>query len=171
MAADEGQPATGSQPAAPTTGSQPAAAPPTPEQQLEGLRAWVARLDRRLGVRTVAGALVLILALAAGIVGVVLATNAKDESATKDELRALSAQVEAVGREASQAAEEDVASLSDRIDSLEARVSTIASSQRTGQSELDVAKDDIDELRNQIADLETTVNNLESAPTGGNSGN
>ena len=119
----------------------------SPAEQLEGLRAWTAQLDRRLGVRTIAGAIAIVLALAAGIVGVVLATSAKDESATKTDVTALGQEVKSVGRQAAQAAENDIADLSDRIDALEARVSTIASSQRTSDSELDVARDDIDELR------------------------
>lgn len=162
-----------SQAGAPATGSQPAAQPQTTEQQIEGLRAWLAQLDRRLGVRTLAGGAALVLALAAGIVGVVLANSAKEDSATKDEVSALREEIGSVGRQASRAAEDDVATLSDRIDALESRVSTIASSQRTSDSEVEVAQDDIDELRDQIADLEGAVNALESAPTdsGGGGGN
>ena len=88
--------------ARPTTGSQPAAAQPL-EERVEGLRSWVATLDRKLGVRSYAGAAAVVLGLAAGIVGVVLALSAKDESATKDEVRALRDQVEIVQEQASEA--------------------------------------------------------------------
>ena len=47
------QPATGEQPTVPTTGSQPVIQ--TPQEQIDGLRAWVAQLDRRLGARSIAG--------------------------------------------------------------------------------------------------------------------
>ncbi len=68
----------------------------------------------------------MVLALAAGIVGVVLALSAKDEGATKDEVRALRDQVEVVQEETSKATEEDVGTLTDRLDELEGRVTTIA---------------------------------------------
>jgi uncharacterized protein HemX len=149
-------PQTGPKPPAqapPQTGGQPAAGE-TPEQGIGDLRAWIAQVDRKLGVRTYALGAVLVLALAAGIVGVVLALSAKDESATKDEVRSLRDQVEAVQQEASEAAEEDVATLTDQLDALEGRVNTIAGGQRTTESELSVVQDDIDDLRNQISGLE-----------------
>ena len=124
------------------------------EQRIEDTRAWIARTDRKLGVRTAALGAGVVLALAAGIVGVVLALSAKDESATKDEVRAPRDQVEAVQQEAAEAAEEDVATPTEQLDALEGRVNTIASSQRTSESELSVVQDDIDDLRNQISGLE-----------------
>ena len=170
MSTGEQKPPTGSQPAAPTTGSQPTAPPQTTEQQLEGLRAWVAQLDRRLGIRTLAGGVALVLALAAGIVGVVLARDAKDQSATKGDVAALSEQVKATGRAATRAAADDIAALTERLDGLESRISTLASSQRTSQSELDVARDDIDELRGQINDLRSEVANVNANAGGGAGG-
>lgn len=140
-------------PPQPPTGSQPVAAE-TPEERLEGLRAWVARIDRRLGIRSFAGGAAVVLALAAGIVGVVLALSAKDESATKSEVRSLATQVESVQREAAEAAEEDVASLGDRLDALEGRVNTLSGGQRTTEGELSVVQDDIEDLRDQVSDLE-----------------
>ena len=115
-------PPTGSSPTnPPTTGSHPVAPPTTgshaalqsPAEQISGLRAWIAQVDRKLGIRTYALGAAVVLALAAGIVGVVLAVGAKDDSATKDEVRALRDQVSSVSKEASQAAQDDVASLSE----------------------------------------------------------
>ncbi len=126
----------------------------------------LARLERRLGIRSLALGAAVVLALAAGIVGVVLALGAKDESATKDEVATLRDQVEAVQQEAAKAAEQDVATLTDRLDALEGRVNTIAGGQRTTESELSVVQDDIDELRDQVADLESAP----PADTSGGSG-
>ena len=154
----------------PPTGSQPEVRPETPEEQIEGLRAWIAQIDRRLGIRSVAIGLAVVLALAAGIVGVVLAKDAKDNSATKSEVASLRDQVSASNKEASQATEDTLAGLNDRIDELEARVATIASSQRTSDSELDVAKDDIEELRGQITDLQNEVNSIDTTPPPADSG-
>lgn len=163
------QPATGEQPTVPTTGSQPVIQ--TPQEQIDGLRAWVAQLDRRLGIRSIAGGLALVLALAAGIVGVVLAMNAKDESATKTEVKSLSERVSANTEEATQTVRDELQTLTDRLDALEGRVSTVASSQRTADSEIKVAQDDIDELRGQITDLETQIDAAaQAAASSDNSG-
>lgn len=179
--ADKPKAQTGSQPAAtpkpdpgakPESGSQPVA-PQTTTEQIEGLRAWVAQLDRKLGIRSLAGALAIVLALAAGIVGVVLAIGAKDESATKAEVTSLRDQVSASTKEATQATADDLTELNARLDELESRISTVASSQRTQESEIQVVQDDIDELRGQITEIETDVSTLESAPPpdSGNSDN
>jgi len=148
----------------PRTGAQAAAGEP-PGQRIESMRAWIAQVDRKLGVRTYALGAALVLALAAGIVGVVLALSAKDESATKDEVRSLRDQVEAVQQEASEAAEEDVATITDQLDALEGRVNTIANGQRTTESELSVVQDDIEDLRDQISGLESPGGGR--GPTGG----
>ena len=135
--------------------------PQTTEQHVEGLRAWVAQLDRKLGIRTYAGGAALVLALAAGIVGVVLAVSAKDESATKEDVTELRNQVESGQREAVEAAEDEVGTLAERLDALEGRVDSLASSQRTTESELQVVQDDIEELRSQVAEAR-------SGPSSGN---
>jgi uncharacterized protein HemX len=147
-AADATPPAaTADKPAATATGS--------PQEQIVGLRAWVAQVDRKVGVRSYAGGAAIVLALAAGIVGVVLALSAKDESATKDELRELRDQVAEVSEEASAAAEEQVGTVADRVAALEDQVSSLTGDKTTIERELEVVQDDIDDLRNQISDLES----------------
>ena len=136
-------------PQAPTTEqpTEPVAA--SGEQSLTGLRAWIAQVDRKVGVRTYAGAAAVILALAAGLVGAYLGATAKDESATKTEVESLRDRLEAVQAEAATAAEDNVATVNQRIDELETRLDTLSSSQRTTDSELQVVQDDIEELRTQ----------------------
>lgn len=141
--------------ASPATGADAVVVVPPLEERVDGLRAWLGQLDRKLSVRTYALGAAVVLALAAGIVGVVLAVSAKDESATKEELRMLRGEVQGVGEEAAAAAEDDVASLTTRLEELEARVTTLGSDQRTTEGELSVVQDDIADLRTQISDLET----------------
>jgi uncharacterized protein HemX len=159
-------------PSPPDSGAKPATAEPggatqprgqaqspesaDPQARIDGLRAWIARVDRKLSVRSYAGGAAIVLALAAGIVGVVLALSAKDESATKDELRELRDQVAEVSQEASAAAEEQVGALADRVAALEDQVSSLSGDQTTIERELEVVQDDIDDLRNQISDLESS---------------
>lgn len=149
----------------PAPGSRPA----TAEHAVVPVEERLARLERRLSIRSVALGAAVVLALAAGIVGVVLALGAKDESATKNEVRALRDQVEAVQQEAAKSTEQDVATLTDRLEALEGRVNTIAGGQRTAESELSVVQNDIDELRSQISDLESA--GTASAGTGAGSTN
>jgi uncharacterized protein HemX len=141
--------------AAPTTGAAQPAASADPQQRIDGLRAWLGQVDRKVSARSYAGGAAIVLALAAGIVGVVLALSAKDESATKDELSSLRNQVEQVSREASAAAEEEVGSVLDRLQSIEEEVSSLAGDRTTIERELEVIQDDIVDLRNQISDLES----------------
>jgi len=153
-------------PAPPPTGSQPALAVETPEARIEGLRAWIAQVDRRLGIRTYAGGAAVVLALAAGIVGVVLATSAKDESATKDEVQALRNEVETGQQQAVSAAEDEIAALDKELEALKSRVSGIASQQRTGATELTVVQDDIEDLRTDISDLRTDLRSSAASNNG-----
>jgi septal ring factor EnvC (AmiA/AmiB activator) len=129
---------------------------PTGEHPVNPVEQRLSRLERRLSIRTLALAGAVVLALAAGIVGVVLALGAKDDSATKNEVRSLRDQVEAVQQEAARATEQNVATLTDRLDALEGRVNTVAGGQRTAESEISVLQDDIDELRSQISDLQSS---------------
>src|SRR4051812_40417252 len=106
-------PGTGGQPAVeprPTTGSQ--AVVETTDERL-------ARLERRVSVLTLALGAAVVLALAAGIVGIVLAVGAKDDSATKGEVTALKDQLQSVQQDTAKAAEQDLASISDRLDAIE----------------------------------------------------
>jgi polyhydroxyalkanoate synthesis regulator phasin len=160
------KPPTGEQPVAPETGAAAPAAPQTLEQQLDGIRAWIARVDRKLGIRTYALGAAVVLALAAGIVGVVLAIGAKDDSATKDEVSALSDEIQSVSDEAVASTKSDISALGTRLDALEAKLNSLSTSQRTSQSELDVAKSDIEELRNQITDLQRSANNAGASTPG-----
>jgi uncharacterized protein HemX len=151
--------------AKPTTGQ--AAASADPQERIDGLRAWLAQVDRKLGVRSYAGGAAIVLALAAGIVGVVLALSAKDESATKDDLAKLRDQVAEVSQQASAAAEEQVGSLADRVQALEEQVSSLSGDQRTTERELQVAQDDIDDIRTQIS---SAIDNLGNSPNSPDSG-
>ena len=83
-------PPTGEQPK-PVTGEQPAADPHStdPHERIDGLRAWLAQVDRKLGIRTYALAAGIVLALAAAAVALVFALQLQEDSATNDDLQAL----------------------------------------------------------------------------------
>jgi hypothetical protein len=139
------------QPAAPKPAATPEA-PTDPQERIDGLRAWLAQVDRKLGVRTYLGAAIAVLALAAAAVALVLTLSLKQDAATDDDLESLRDQISAVEQSASQAAQEDVQGLDRRLTELEADVNRISTGQQTTRRELKVVQDDIKELRSQVSE-------------------
>jgi polyhydroxyalkanoate synthesis regulator phasin len=155
-------------PEAPTTPAERA----DPQERIDGLRAWVAQIDRKLGVRSYAGAAIAVLALAAAAVGLVLTLTLKQDAATDDDVRSLRDQISVVEQSASQAAaqEEDVQALERRLTDLEAEVNKISSGQTTARRELKVVQDDIKELRDQVSQAGTSSSNAGSQGSQGAQG-
>ena len=146
----------------PDTGApDPGLRPPTGEPPVvgaedeQGIRAWLALLDRKLGTRTYAGAAAVVLALATAIVAVVLAIDARDNSATTDDLNQVENRLGDISSMADegQSAQDDLDSLTSRLADLESQVSELASSGGDLDKRIAVVEDDIDDLRGQISDL------------------
>lgn len=146
-----------------TTGSQPLSAQPSVHERLDGLRNWLAQLERKLGVRTYVGAAASVLALAAGIAALVLALQANRDNASKADVDELGDQITAVSREAGEATQRDLDSLASRIDELDQRISSASGQADTAKKQISVLEDDVEDLRQQISDLE-------SSNSGGGSG-
>jgi TolA-binding protein len=119
------------------------ASPPDPQDPIAGLRAWLAQLDRSLGVRTYILGAISVLGLAAGVVAVVLVLQLKQDSASKDDVNALSTQLSTVSDQAAQAAKDKVKSLDDRISALETKVDGLSGDQSNLQQELDTLKQQV----------------------------
>ena len=136
-------------------------APTDPEQQREEL----AQLDRKLGIRTYAGAAAVILALATAIVAVVLAVDARDNSATDADLNRVEKALGGVADDASAFgdAQDDIDALGSRLDELENEVSGLSGADSDAEGRLDVVEDDIEDLRQEISDL---ANEAETASGG-----
>ena len=122
---------------------------------LEGLRAWVAQVDRKLGTRFYALGAATVLALAAGIVAIVLVLGVKEDSATDSDLDQLREELAGVEESASEAAQDDLAALGDRVSQLESQIQALRSDQTSTEHEISVILDDIEDLRNDISALET----------------
>ena len=154
------QPAAGQQPAAgeqPVTGQEKTGPRPDPHERIDGLRAWIAQLDRKLGIRTYAIGAAAVLALAGAAVGIVLAMQAQDDTDNAQEsVQELRTQLGTVGENASQAAQDEVQSLSGRLDKLASRVSTLEQDGKTSGKRIQVVEDDIADLRTKISDLESS---------------
>jgi chromosome segregation ATPase len=139
------------QPARPT----PPTKPVDPQQRIDGLRSWIAQLERKLGVRTYIGAALAVLALAAGGAGIFLALQVERDAASDADVENLREELTGVEQTAAQAAQEDVQSLGRRITDLEGQISRLRSQQRSRSNELSIIEDDIQDLRDQISELDT----------------
>jgi septal ring factor EnvC (AmiA/AmiB activator) len=137
---------------------QEAAASADPAEKLEGVHAWVAQLDRKLQTRFYALAAAAVLALAAGIVAVVLALGVQDDSATKAQLEELRDQVDNATKSASDAAQDDVADLDDRLAEIESQIESLSNDQSATNREISVVQDDIADLRDQVDAVEQAQN-------------
>jgi hypothetical protein len=62
---------------------------------LEGLRAWIAEVERKLAARTRVFLVLTVIAIGVGAAGVYLAIDARDNSVSKDDVRELQQQLEA----------------------------------------------------------------------------
>ena len=136
----------------PATGAEPAALPRDGE---EGLRAWIAQVDRKLGIRSYAGTAAVILALAAAIVAIVLAIDARDNSANNGDLTRVENRVGDLAARAGEAdaVQGDLDSLDGRVADLESQLSGLSSGDADVESRISVVEDDIEDLRGQISDL------------------
>lgn len=152
-------------PTPPVTGSNPLVVEPEPSlnERLEGQRSWLAQLDRRVGVRTYAGAAALVIALAAAAVALVLVLQLQDDAATKADVDQLRKEIAAVENSATEAAEDDVQGLTERITELETEISGFGSEQDSTDQQISVVEDDIQDLRDQISELDEASSSSSSS--------
>jgi septal ring factor EnvC (AmiA/AmiB activator) len=167
-------PPPGARPPAPPPGGTPPAQPPpatpggpgepspaaadastNPHERIDGLRSWLAQLERKLNVRTIATAVLSVLALAGAIYAIVLARDVDKEGATQAELEDVREELASVRDTASEAAEDDVRSISQRLSALEEDFAGLTQGGQKTEQEISVLEDDIQDLRDQIADLES----------------
>jgi len=145
----------------PNTGSydEPGPASGSYEQTPDPDAGRLEQLERKLGTRTWAGAVLLVLALAAAIVALVIALDARDNAATKDEVDQVSEQLSGLAEDASKAGDlqKSLDALSGRLDSLEDEVAGLSGSGSDTDDRLGVVEDDIEDLRGQISDLQSSA--------------
>jgi polyhydroxyalkanoate synthesis regulator phasin len=140
-------------PAAPGT---PGGRTGDPHERIDGLRSWLAQLERQVKLRTYIGAAAAVLAIAVAGVALYFALTTKDDAAKKTDVQALREQIAGVQASATKAAQADVQSLDQRLSDLEQQVSKSSNEAQTNKQELSVAQDDIDDLRSQISDLKSS---------------
>jgi septation ring formation regulator EzrA len=78
-----------------------------------------------------------------------------DESAKSTDIDQLRQEIASVKQAASQAAEDDVQSMTERLSQLETDISELTADQDAANQKISVIEDDIQDLRDQIADIDT----------------
>lgn len=127
-----------------------------PHERIDGLRAWLAQVDRRLALRSYAGAALAAVALAAAGAAIYLYVSLEQDAATEDDIAALSEQLGEVEASATQAAEEGVESVEQRLAEIEKELAGLRGDRQATDRELEVVQDDIRDLRSQISGLEAS---------------
>jgi septal ring factor EnvC (AmiA/AmiB activator) len=140
-----------------------------PHERIDGLRTWIAQLERKLNIRTIAIGVVGVVALAGAIYGIALARDTEKNAATEAQLEDVREELAGVSDTASEAAQDDLQSLQQRISALEEEFATLNQGDQKTEQEISVLQDDIQDLRDQIADLEssgttTTTTTTEETP-------
>jgi uncharacterized protein HemX len=141
-------------PGAPPSGT-PEPRPADPHERIDGLRSWIAQVERRLGIRTYIGAALAVLALAAGGAGIYLALDVKDDAATGADVEDLREELTGVRETAAEAAQEDLRSINQSLADLEDQIGRLENQQGTLEDEVSVARDDIRDLRDQVSEIDT----------------
>ncbi len=121
------------------------------------VRGWVERVDRKVGVRSYAGGLAIVIALAGAIIAIVIALGARDESATKNQLQSLKTEVSQAAEEANKETAGKVDDLAKQVNEISNSVSDLQSSSSTDTSSIDALQGDIDDLKGQISDLQSSA--------------
>lgn len=122
-------------------------------ERVDGLQAWLAALDRRVGVRTYVGAAAAVLGLAIAIVALVLALQTQNDAVTQGQLDAVDVRSSAAERQAADTASEEIAGLESRLRDLEREVSRATDDIDATDGQVDAIKSDINELRREISSL------------------
>lgn len=150
-------------PVPPPTGEQPIAGP----GGLDGIRAWLSELERKMRIRSWIAIGLALVGIGLGVAGLLIAQNTRDDAATEEDLNEVRTKITTVEQSAQQAASEDIAAFSRRLDALEQKVAAQGEQIDRNRSEIRVNDDDIEDLRGDLADLADRVSGLESeADTG-----
>jgi hypothetical protein len=114
--------------------------PPEPnvKERIEGLQGWMAEIERKQGRMTYFGAAAVLLAVAAAAASIVLAVDTRNNSASKDDLDALSAKVDGIQEQVKKATETELKGINETIGSLNQRIEDLKKKQ--AQDATDIAQ-------------------------------
>jgi len=99
-----------------------------------------------------------VLATAVAIVAIVLAIDARDNTAAEDDLNRVESQLEIVSGQAATAetSRADIGELQSRLSTLEDQIAEIQSFADTDRSRVDVIEDDLADLRQEVSALDSS---------------
>ena len=99
---------------------------------LDGLRAWIGEVERKLGIRTKVMLALAVIAIAVAGAGIYLAIDTREKSVSEGDVKALQESLEQKINTATGGAE--AAALKTEVESLKARVEKLESSGGSGSS-------------------------------------
>jgi cell division protein FtsB len=100
---------------------------------LDGLRAWIGEVERKLGMRTRVFLALTVIAIGIGGAAIYLAIDARDSSVSQSDVQALQERFEArIGAGGSGAAGTEVAQLEAELKALQAEVATLKGEEKSG---------------------------------------
>jgi septal ring factor EnvC (AmiA/AmiB activator) len=116
------------------------------------MRSWVAQLDRRLGIRTYIFGAMLLLSIAASVLAIVLAVDARDNSASDDDINSIEDQLATIAEQASGGTEvqSELDSIDLRLSALEDQQSGTAAAGGIDEERIAAIEADIEELQNEV---------------------
>jgi uncharacterized protein HemX len=112
------------------TGAKGAATPdPNVQERIEGLQGWMAEIERKQGRMTYFGAAAVLIALAAAGAALYFGLTAKNDSAKKSDLDALTTKVDSLEAAVSKNSKDTQATLNDTVTRLQASIAAIQKQQ------------------------------------------
>jgi hypothetical protein len=118
--------AAGAKPAAAKTAGTP---DPNLQERIEGLQGWMAELERRQGRMTYFGAAAVLIAIAAAGAALYFGLTAKNDSATKGDVDALTKRVDSLEAAVTKNSKDTQATLNDTVTRLQASIAAIQKQQ------------------------------------------
>jgi hypothetical protein len=127
----ETEPKAAAKPAPKTVAGTKAAVAPDPnlQERIEGLQGWMAEIERKQGRMTYFGAAAVLIAIAAAGAALYFGLTAKNDSAKKSDLDALTTKVDSLEAAVSKNSKDTQATLNDTVTRLQASIAAIQKQQ------------------------------------------
>jgi hypothetical protein len=109
---------------------------PNLQERMEGLQGWMAEIERKQARMTRFGAIAGAVAVAAAAAALYLAVTTKSDSATKDDVDDLQAELDGISQQVTRTTETQVKSLSETVSSFETRVAALEKQQSKTAAEI-----------------------------------
>jgi hypothetical protein len=122
--------------AKPATGAKPKAPEPNLQERMEGLQGWMAEIERRQGRLTYFGLAGVLIAVAAAGAALYFGITAKNDSATKGDVEALTKKVDALQTAATKSSKDAQNAINASVTQLQGSIATLQKQQSQNSANL-----------------------------------